>query len=186
LYFFFRIEPLLYRTLSVVNDDQADSDAVDLIRISTSICLAISPASFFHVRYLALTGVSPDTVSLILAQCSGVVGLAVFQTYPPDPAWLPLIAAMSNLRQLSADINYFFVPPRVEFSHMVLTGLTHLDMFETPLSENWAMDICSLPQLTHLSFNTDDVVQRPRFVTSSPIPNPLRLSYCSFSSMRKR
>jgi hypothetical protein len=63
---------------------------------------------------------------------------------------------MSNLRQLSADINHFFVPPRVEFSHPVLTGLTHLDMFETPLSENWATDICSLPRLTHLSLDADD------------------------------
>ncbi|KAJ7319357.1 hypothetical protein DFH08DRAFT_942291 [Mycena albidolilacea] len=78
------IESLLYRTLSVVNEDQADSDAVDLIRISASICLATA-------------------------------------------------------------------------FHAVLTGLTHLDMFETSLSENWATDICSLPRLTHLSFNTDDV-----------------------------
>ncbi|KAJ7319413.1 hypothetical protein DFH08DRAFT_819344 [Mycena albidolilacea] len=30
-------------------------------------------------------------------------------------------------------------------------------MFETPLSENWVIGICSLLRLTHLSFNTDGV-----------------------------
>ncbi|KAJ7879058.1 hypothetical protein B0H14DRAFT_1622777 [Mycena olivaceomarginata] len=62
---------------------------------------------------------------------------------------------MSNLRQLSADINPLFIRDRVDFNHSIFAGITHLDMFETPLSENRVTDICCLPRLTHLSFNFD-------------------------------
>jgi hypothetical protein len=118
-----------------------------------------------------LTGVPANAVPLILAQCSGVVCLAIFQT-PPDPAWLPLIAVMSNLRQLSADINPLFIRDRVDFNHSIFAGITHLDMFETPLSENWLTDICCLPRLTHFSFNsTAQVLLSTLFmcITLSPI-----------------
>jgi hypothetical protein len=133
-----------------------------------------------------LTGVPANAVPLILAQCSGVICLAIFQT-PPDPAWLPLIAVMSNLRQLSADINPLFIRDRVDFNHSIFAGITHLDMFETPLSENWVTDIQYAAFLvSHISrsISTAQVLLSTLFmcITLSQIQNPSRFSY-SFSGV---
>ncbi|KAF7364064.1 hypothetical protein MSAN_01065200 [Mycena sanguinolenta] len=153
------IEPLLYRTLSIAGDIHV-GDSADVIRISTSDCFKIlesKPASFFHnhVRHLAFTRVQSHAVASILSQCSGAFRLALFQTGTPNSSsWLPSIEAMSLL-QISANVNRLFGNSGVDFHHDAFARLTHLDLFEVPVSENWATDLCRLPRLTHLSFNFD-------------------------------
>ncbi|KAF7364063.1 hypothetical protein MSAN_01065100 [Mycena sanguinolenta] len=154
------IEPLLYKNLSVFNDDDRfrRGDGADVIRISTSDCLKVlesKSASFFHdhVRHLALTNILSDAGALILLRCTGVHRLAIFQT-PPDSSWLPMIATMGVL-QISMDINSLFGPSGVDFHHNIFARLTHLDLFELPTSKSWVADMCGLPCLTHLSFNFD-------------------------------
>ncbi|KAJ6501849.1 hypothetical protein C8R45DRAFT_974491 [Mycena sanguinolenta] len=152
------IEPLLYRNLSVFDDDDRfrRGDGANVIRISTTDCLKVmesKSASFFHdhVRHLALTNVPSNAGALIILRCSGALGLAIFQT-APNSTWLPAIAAMGPL-QISVDINPLFGYYGVDFHHHVFARLSHLDLFEVPASKSWVTDICDLPHLTHLSFN---------------------------------
>ncbi|KAF7364066.1 hypothetical protein MSAN_01065400 [Mycena sanguinolenta] len=154
------IEPLLYRNLSVVNDNDRfrHGNAGDVIRISTSDCLKVlesKSASFFrdHVRNLAFTNVPSDAGALIVLRCSRALSLAIFQT-TPNPSWLPAIAEM-GLLQVSLDINPLFGHSRIDFHHRAFARLSHLDLFELPASKGWVSDICGLPRLTHLSFNFD-------------------------------
>ncbi|KAJ6501848.1 hypothetical protein C8R45DRAFT_1189617 [Mycena sanguinolenta] len=153
-----RIEPLLYRNLSVFNDDDRfrHRHGVDVIRISVADCLKVlesRSASFFHdhVRHLALTNVPENTTALILPRCSGAFRLAIFQI-SPDPSWVPMIATM-GLQHISVDINPLFGDSEVDLHHHAFSRLSHLDLFEVPTSKNWVIDICGFPRLTHLSFN---------------------------------
>ncbi|KAJ6501853.1 hypothetical protein C8R45DRAFT_819546 [Mycena sanguinolenta] len=160
-----RIEPLLYRNLSVCSDiaNVRPDDNTNLIRMSTRDCLTIlhsKPASFFHehVRHLALMRVPyAHAAPIILSRCSRAVCLALFQTgtEPPGPSWLPSIAAM-GLLHISVDVNSLFGHSGVDFDHYAFARLTHLDLFEVPASESWVTDICRLPRLTHLSLNFDN------------------------------
>ncbi|KAF7341113.1 hypothetical protein MVEN_01845500 [Mycena venus] len=164
------IEPLLYRNLSVVRNSFRCDGAVDLIRISTDNCLKlldVKPAILDHVRNLALTNVPGSDIGRILSGCRRVESLALFQT-DPEPSWLPFITAMP-LRQLSANVDPLFGRPGVDLGHSLFAQLTHLDFFETPVSDDWVTGVCRLPCLTHLSFT----FEAPGDIATVPFPQIL-------------
>ncbi|KAJ7176965.1 hypothetical protein C8R46DRAFT_1213535 [Mycena filopes] len=149
-------EPLLYRTLSVT----AARTTGGTMRISEDGALKLlgpnQPASFLydHVRRLAVTNVSSDTVAPLLSKCSGTQYLAIYQT-PLDPTQLPLIAAMP-VRRLSVDLTALFGRrAEIDLRHSLFQRLTHWDIFETDLEDSWMAGLAALPCLTHISFNTD-------------------------------
>ncbi|KAK7038305.1 hypothetical protein R3P38DRAFT_2905536 [Favolaschia claudopus] len=171
--------PLLYRNLSIVGSDSEFEEAGAAIRIRCRDFIKLvkrKSASFFHdhVRRLALSYVDSDSTITILSNCSGVAHLAMFAMYP-DPSYLPLIAAMPLL-EISANIEGLFehlnpdhpvFSPNiwVDFHHPLFRGLSHLDIFEVPVSASneWADALCSLPHLTHVSFNHGPSLNRIPF-----------------------
>ncbi|KAF7333025.1 hypothetical protein MVEN_02408800 [Mycena venus] len=157
------MEPLLYRNLSVVQDDFR-VDFPNSIRIPIKNCLEVgySRPSFLrdHVHHLAFTNLPSDAIARILSRCTGVVRLGMFQT-EPHPTYLPSISCMS-LHYLSVDINRLFhgVGGAADFDHPAFAALTHLDLFAIPFTDDWVTGLCRLPRLTHLSFNIDETSAR--------------------------
>ncbi|KAJ7684261.1 hypothetical protein DFH06DRAFT_1312703 [Mycena polygramma] len=149
------IEPMLYRTLSVVNSPPR-LHLLRTLRITADACLHSKPASFLrsHVRHLALSAVPTDKALSILSICGETTSLAIFQT--PDLTYLPLLAAMPLLRLAAHLANIFGSEAAVDFRHTIFSRLTHLDMFDSVWDTNHLVrGLASLPCLTHLSFNQD-------------------------------
>ncbi|KAJ7319351.1 hypothetical protein DFH08DRAFT_391028 [Mycena albidolilacea] len=104
---------------------------------------------------------------------------------PTRPCMASVDCGESNLRQLSADINPLFIRDRVDFNHSIFAGITHLDMFETPLSETGSPTYAAfLVSHTSGSISTAQILLSTLFmcITLSQIQNPSRFSY-SFSGM---
>ncbi|KAJ7440606.1 hypothetical protein FB451DRAFT_1058754 [Mycena latifolia] len=149
------IEPLLYRVVCV-------SESYRMLqpgrpRITSRACLkmlALRPATFIHdhVQHLSLTSdlTSPSHAHR-LAAFSGIANLALFNGNP-SPQFLPIMAAMP-LRRLSTELASLFPSTGIDFDHPIFSQLTHLDLLNTNVSDEWAVGLGRLPCLTHLSFN---------------------------------
>ncbi|KAJ7155230.1 hypothetical protein C8R46DRAFT_1227175 [Mycena filopes] len=154
------LEPLLYRSLSIPGYEPHPHSQSSSVRMSPEDCLKLldsvsQPSPMRHVRHLALTKM--DSITLrILSACPGVVRLALFQ--PSFPSFVAPIAQMRLVR-LAADVNKLFPGVGLDSRHSIFAALTHLDLFQLPTSENWAAELCSLPRLTHLSFNHNDLME---------------------------
>ncbi|KAJ6509156.1 hypothetical protein C8R47DRAFT_1208356 [Mycena vitilis] len=149
------VEPLLYRTLSVV-DSSPRLQLLQTLRITADACLQSKPASFLrsHVRHLAVSAVPTDKALSILSLCGQTRSLAIFQQ--PDPTFLPLLVAMPLLRLAAHLADLFGSEAAVDFRHAIFSHLTHLDMFDNVWDTNHlVLGLVSLPCLTHIMFNPD-------------------------------
>ncbi|KAJ7613623.1 hypothetical protein DFH06DRAFT_1242449 [Mycena polygramma] len=156
------IEPMLYRTLSVVESAYRFQDTQTL-RIEVDASLHSKPASFLrsHVRHVALSKIPTDMAASILSVCTEATSLAIFQT-PAAPTLLPLLVPMP-LSRLSVGLAELFGRPTVDFGHPIFARLTHLDIFEAGWdSDHMVSGLSGLPRLTHLSFNPDPNETTPR------------------------
>ncbi|KAJ6471071.1 hypothetical protein C8R47DRAFT_1147785 [Mycena vitilis] len=156
------IEPMLYRTLSVVESTYRSQDTQNL-RIEVDAALHSKPASFLrsHVRHVALSEIRTDMAASILSVCTKTTSLAIFQTRA-TPALLPLIAPMP-LSRLSVGLADLFGLLTVDFGHPIFARLTHLDVFEAGWdSDHMVSALSGLPCLTHLSLNPDPNETTPR------------------------
>ncbi|KAJ7155227.1 hypothetical protein C8R46DRAFT_1356454 [Mycena filopes] len=154
------LEPLLYRNLSVLGDERHPQSELLTVRMSPEDCLKLldsvsQPSPMRHVRHLAVTGTKLDSITLrLLSACPGVVRLALFQA--SFPSFVAPIAQMP-LQRLATDVNQLFPGVTLNSRHSIFAALTHLDLFQLPISDNWAVELCSLPRLTHLSFNHSEL-----------------------------
>ncbi|KAK7038317.1 hypothetical protein R3P38DRAFT_2905605 [Favolaschia claudopus] len=160
-------EPFLFRSLSIVsNNNYLGAASEDAIRIASQKFVKLldqKPACFFQdrVRSLVLSGLEDGIVARILSLCTRVSHLALFGI-STEPAWLSMIAEMPLL-EISSSIDGFFTPLGVDFHHPLFNTLSHLDLFEAPASAGWVDVLCSLPRLTHLSFNSDTSLENVSF-----------------------
>lgn len=108
-------------------------------------------ASFLrdHVRHLLMGGDTTSVAILILSRCSGTMDLALHCSL--GPSFLPIVAILPSQR-LSASLYELFGGGEVDFSHVLFTQITHIEIFGTPLSNDFVVGLGQLPRLTHLSF----------------------------------
>jgi hypothetical protein len=113
------------------------------------------PKNFLHahVRHIAVAGaLSPTDAVEILSKCSGVVRLGIFQMLL-SPAFLPSLASM-HLQRLAADLGSLFDGGGVDFGHVLFARLTHLDILDLVLANEWPSGFGRIPCLTHISFSS--------------------------------
>ncbi|KAJ7137583.1 hypothetical protein C8R43DRAFT_1238861 [Mycena crocata] len=129
------VEPILYRTLLVNNDDPIAG------------C----------VRNVYLDDVGDTTLELLLSQCTGIENLWI--RHDLDNL-IPLFARLS-LKDLYADIRPLL--PALSPSHPFFSQITHLELIggsvdPSPKEMGIWSGLAHLPRLTHLSFNDDDFI----------------------------
>ncbi|KAF7336822.1 hypothetical protein MVEN_02118100 [Mycena venus] len=150
------VEPLLYRT--IVFEDPIK--AFPLFSRDILLQKIYSKPSFFQtsVRHLSFANsryhFSEWDLNAIFSSCSGIVNLLVDL---PNPS--VLVESFKNplpLRRLSINLELFFHPSPVDFTHPNFSRLTHLEVFDLlreATAHKWA-GLVALPQLTHLSFKS--------------------------------
>jgi hypothetical protein len=167
---FLRIEPLLYKVLIVLGDEEREQDEearahdadldsgfVHCPRVNGRAGLrtiSTKPVSFLrdHVHHLAINSekISEREMLRLLADCSGTVSLGLLNGYFKSST-LPAMAAM-RLERLTVTMRRLFfmsiITPKHEAVFSQLTHLRVLDLFPaTP-----ALAFARMPHLTHLSF----------------------------------
>ncbi|KAJ7255660.1 hypothetical protein C8J57DRAFT_1345374 [Mycena rebaudengoi] len=140
------IEPLLYRTLLLMQDSPRDK---------TALLLAIqrTPAKF--TKYVQNLLVWPGEASphgecamLLISLCSGISRLALLY---PKPTMLP---ALDNMRldHLFVSLSFLFGhtsdPGEINFDRPLFQALTHLGLLDDRLIDG--LPFAQLPALTHL------------------------------------
>ncbi|KAJ7137609.1 hypothetical protein C8R43DRAFT_955516 [Mycena crocata] len=139
------VEPILYRTLLVNNDDPiAGYPRFTAERVRC-------------VRNVYLDDVGDTTLELLLSQCTGIENLWI--RHDLDNL-IPLFARLS-LKDLYADIRPLL--PALSPSHPFFSQITHLELIggsvdPSPKEMGIWSGLAHLPRLTHLSFNDDDFI----------------------------
>ncbi|KAK6995689.1 hypothetical protein R3P38DRAFT_2567186 [Favolaschia claudopus] len=150
-------EPVLYRSLiiSTVHMSAATHGTRTLSLEDFLELLDRKPATFFRdsVRFLALKLIPFNVAPRILNHCSRVTHLALFSMWT-DPSWLSAIKKMPLL-EISAGIDGL-LNRTGDLYGPGFQGLTHLNLHDPPSANGWVDGLCSLPLLTHLSFNDEN------------------------------
>ncbi|KAJ7134054.1 hypothetical protein C8R43DRAFT_1133067 [Mycena crocata] len=157
------LEPILYRALIFAQDVTYSASITEasppIIAPKKALqMLSSRPPSFFHkhVRHLCCTGLADHELELILKKCTGVLIISLCHCYSLDPAFavLPLLAAITP-RRLACRLSPLFHPAPIDFTHVLFSRLTHLEMVDSDFrTTDWApwAGLAALPCLTHLAF----------------------------------
>ncbi|KAJ7705480.1 hypothetical protein B0H17DRAFT_1326265 [Mycena rosella] len=144
------LEPLLYRVLIIGSDDGV-SNAVRR-------AMQTKPAGFFHksVRHVAITTLrSQEDSYALLRLCTGLVSFSTLG-YSFQPAILPILQKMTQMRKWSGHLNQLFgTPAAIDFTHPFFRAITHLDIFDTVTGNDMEayVSLAAMSALTHLCLN---------------------------------
>ncbi|KAJ7137581.1 hypothetical protein C8R43DRAFT_1132176 [Mycena crocata] len=152
------VEPILYRTLLVTNDDPIAGYPRFTAERVRSVLESKAPTFLRScVRNVYLDDVGDTTLELVLSQCTGIENLWI--RHDLDNL-IPLFARLS-LKHLYADIRPLL--PALSPSHPFFSQITHLELIggsvdPSPKEMGIWSGLAHLPRLTHLSFNDDDFI----------------------------
>ena len=147
-FFLRRIEPILYKKISIFSDARAQSLLLSLTtRLKTILCLHIGMS------------VPPGTVAILLRRCPRLINLVLHgggNSLSRFHVIINALNALTYLRYLSVDPALFFKTPFVHLPDTsVFHRVTHLD-----LTTHWSWNITTtgvqhLLHLTHLSMTRE-------------------------------
>ncbi|KAJ7461204.1 hypothetical protein FB451DRAFT_1096140 [Mycena latifolia] len=148
------MEPLLYRTITISQDDSKGRWPVFTSQTLLS-SMKTRPASFFKdaVHNLCLHDGFRDALAEILSVCTGVENLWVTGV---KADMLPSFAALL-LKQLHGPIDPYFTA--FPLDHPFFSQITHLELFDFPDDNSIVSRLPLIPNLTHLAFYDPDFIR---------------------------
>ncbi|KAJ6592596.1 hypothetical protein B0H19DRAFT_1245453 [Mycena capillaripes] len=154
------LEPVLYETILLSNDMAQKMEGHPVHSGDTLIPLLEQRPSFFreNVRNMLIRYArSFDDEKTILLRCRSVENLWLNQSDTrPD-----LISVVEDLplKRLHCSLDILFgSPEKIDFTHRLFTGITHLQLFDSQMNPELYLDLASLPHLSHLSICDSDLI----------------------------
>jgi hypothetical protein len=166
----FRIEPFLYRIISLSSDLSSGIMAPHWPSFTVDLLLRLiteKRASFFKtsVRHLIIDDmdntVEPTSLSKIASACSGVKDIFLNISLSP---MLPLLTSLSSLTRLGASLHPFFGSLPIDFTHPLFAHITHLEIFDYSETAQIAEGLSVIPNLTHCAFDDEVFLDKTQHI----------------------